>query len=257
MNLFDKDFPFADFLGEGDFSGIFFDPEDDNNIMDYGYKGSIKLNDRQYRDSMVLYADNKERMNDNWFAQSYNKIVKIYTNGSNTINSTLCKLGSRESEKRSILSRVNGEYIDLDEFDELISCSKMSIPTIVYTGSYVDLNAHRSPIINYGYTSTTIIPHVAKDFGIKKFIKSSGHIIKHVLKIEIPKGFPHLFAENGTNFPGQMELILPRKVIMDITYEPLSIITGRFVSHLQPLDHRICTSTPLKIYIWGTVLGDK
>lgn len=249
-------------------NGILLDPEEDNrHLHEFDFVnplGDIKVNDRQFNDSLRFYSDNKDRLLDPEFNDVYHKIVGIYTNGSNTLNTTLHRIGHGEPVERNILSRVNGEPINIDEFDHLINSSRLTKPTTIYTGSYMDIDRHRGKIAHlHGYTSSTLIPHVAKDFGIKIFDNSMlrslgyGQNIKHIIKLDLPKGFPHLFAENGTHFPGQMELILPRKMSIHIPDEPSSIITGKFASHMQPVDYRVSNSTPLKIFIWKCLLGEK
>jgi hypothetical protein len=85
--------------------------------------------------------------------------------------------------------------------------------------------------------STSLSPHVAKDFGKTWELgadvggKYSNIKVKNILRLHLPKGHPHLHTDNGSIFPGQGEIILPRNMRYQLGQQPTHIVHGKFDSY--------------------------
>lgn len=102
--------------------------------------------------------------------------------------------------------------------------------------------------------STSLSPHVSKDFGkIWTIGVHDGNNyretnVKNILRLHLPKGHPHLFTDNGSLFPGQGELILPRHMRYQLGQRPTHIITGRFNNHFINGER---DKSPTQYHIWN------
>lgn len=189
------------------------------------------FNDEQARNARIL----SQHTNDN---EEYHSIITPYTSSSNNLNKTLyqCQLKGTKPP-RIIKSNTDKDVdyptdIDTEKFDSLIRSYKLPHGMTVYTGLYFHPNDNHGKIAHVpSYLSTSLSPHVAKDFG-KRFSKGDS-VVKYILRIQLPKGQEYLFADNGSFYPGEGELILPRGSRFQFGHTPTHIIHGKFVDHVN------------------------
>lgn len=261
-------------------SPILFDPEKDNNglddernaleklgIPDYHGTGYMvpSFNDEQAKNARIL----SQQTNDN---DDYHGIIHPYTYNSYNLNNTLLHHHRNGSKPPNIIKshldndsepdEEDGSEIDIHKLDNLINSHRLPYEMTVYSGLHFHPNEHRGKIATLpSYLSTSLSPHVAKDFG-KNWIMGNEedgnyneHNIKNILRLTLPKGHPHLFTDNGSLFPGQGELILPRNMRYQLGQNPTHIINGSFNSHFG-LSH--LKNKTNQFHIWtGRLLPQK
>lgn len=240
--------PRNDPVAINDKSATFSDPEKSNiglgearnkpkniNIPDHhGFGYTVpRYNDEQAKNARLLSIGT--RSNDD-----YHNIMASYTAGSSNLNGTLIdhhRLGT--NPPRHILSNsFETEGLDTHALDRMIDSHRLPHAMTVYSGLHFNPNEHKGKIAHVPcYMSTSLSPHVAKDFGK---IYDVGHSdggrykstrVQHILRLHLPEGHRHLFTDNGSTLPGQGELILPRGMRYQIGNRPSHIITGTFSSH--------------------------
>ena len=242
-------------------SGILTDPEKHNrglgeernypeNIGIPNYHGSSyvipEYTDEQAKNARTL----SENVNDS--DSRYSSIIHPYTSNSYNLNNTLIQ-HHRSSTKppRIIKSHLDfyedeedGSEIDIHDMDHLIASHSLPHEMTVYSGLHFHPNEHRGKIaVVPSYLSTSVSPHVAKDFGKKwEQISHNGKSmktinVKNILRLHLPKGYPYLFTDNESLFPGQGELILPRGMRYQFGQKPTHIIQGKFKSHFPNIDN--------------------
>ena len=251
-------------------SNVFTDPDKSNNglgeeqykpnhlnIDDYHNKGFVVPNnnrehaniiksispivdkDNDYYDMMDAYTPNSYNLNNTLLQHSYNKTIPP-----NSIRANL----ERDNE------------VHLDKMDQLIGSHKLPNDMTVYTGTHLDPAQYRGKIMRLpAYTATSVNPHVSKDFG--KTFDTTNHqtgekeFVKHMLRIELPNGQHHLFADHGSHFPGQGELILPRNTRLQVGRDPTHIVHGNFANHANGKTN---PNNDTIHYIWNArILRDK
>lgn len=210
-----------------------------NGIPDYHNSGYvIPHNTAEHAKLSRVLTTNVREDND------YHEIVSKYTTNSYLLNKTLHNFGINGKVPPTFV-RANEDKdseIDTDKFDKLIDSHLTPEEMVVYSGLHIDpSNRGRSIYTNHPYMSTSINPHVAKDFGATfSHINRNGEkdYVKHILRIIIPQNYPHLFTDNGSIFPGQSEIILPRHTRFQLAQKPTHIIFGHFNSHFDNKPHR-------------------
>ena len=187
----------------------------------------------------------------------YHPIVHAYTRGSDNLNNTLWEhFKSKTTPPSSIAANLhNNVHIHLDHMDRLIAKHQLPHDMHVYTGLHLNPRDHPDKqLVLPAYTSTSVTPHVAKDFG-KYFYhtdKYGNHeVIKHILKIHLSKGFHHLSTDKGSLFPGQGEIILPRNLRLHVDDKPSHIITGSFNNHFSDKRNEYVEDT---YHVWNARL---
>lgn len=234
-------------------SKILYDPERDNKglgeernspenigIADYHGNGHVipHFTDEQARTARRLHESAVET-NSYHDTLGYNDILEQYTENSFNLNNELLKhhrMGSKHPE--TIDANYPGSPIHIPSFDRLIDYNELPEDTTVYSGLHFHPNEHRGKIAHLpAYMSTSLSPHVAKDFGKPWEMGSdngSGYRttrIKNILRLHLPKGHPGLFTDPGSHFPGQGEIILPRNMRYQLGQKPTHIVQGRFNRH--------------------------
>lgn len=210
-------------------------------IPDYHDMGHVfpSYTDEQAKNARILSANVNEHHPD------YHDILEHYTSNSYNLNNELIRHHRANTEPpESIKSHLdiededNYSDIHLRTFDKLIADHKLPTDVTVYSGLHFHPNEHRGKIAyNPAYMSSSLSPQVAKDFGKSwemgyhdgkdyKNIK-----VKNILRLHLPKGHSGLFTDNGSLFPGQGEIILPRGMRYQFGQRPTHIIEGRFHSH--------------------------
>lgn len=226
---------------------VLYDPEKDNkglgeeynyplhHVPDHHGTGGVipNFNDEQAKNAKLLSQNTKSD-------DVYHRIVTPYTTNSHNLNNTLFDHHIRGTTHPRII-KANGEEdseIDTELMDHLIKSHKLPSETTVYSGMHFHPNEHRGRIYTHpAYMSTSLSPHVAKDFGKNMEMGySDGNQyktvnVKNILRLHLPKGQKHLFTDNGSFFPGQGELILPRGTRFQLGQKPTHIIHGNFDSH--------------------------
>lgn len=228
-------------------SRTFFDPEKDNSGLGEDHNYPEHFTPDSYRGGHVRprYTDEHAKharalvQNTN-SDYDYHNIVLPYTSNSYRLNDTLFKhhLDGTTPPQTIKANDDDDSEIDTHEFDKIISSHRLPHDMTVYTGMHFHPSEHKGRIyVNPSYMSTSLSPHVAKDFG-KPFEMgySDGDEykekkIKNILRLHLPKGHEHLFTDNGSIFPGQGELILPRGMRYQLGQRPTHIIRGKFDSH--------------------------
>lgn len=175
---------------------------------------------------------------------NYHKIIHSYTTNSYNLNNTLIQHHrSGTNPPKIIKSHLDDDEnseIDTELMDHLIKSHKLPRDMTVYSGLHFHPNEHKGKIAHVpSYMSTSLSPHVAKDFGKEwQSTYHDGHEtqsigVKNILRLHLPKGHEHLFTDNGSLFPGQGELILPRGMRYQIGQKPTHIIQGNFGNHFS------------------------
>jgi hypothetical protein len=235
-------------------NGIMFDPEKSDNGLgaEYNYPENIGVpnyygtnyvspnyTDEQAKNAKILSASVNEHH------PFYHDILEHYTSNSYNLNNELIRHHRMNTDPpESIKSHLdrddedNYSDIHLHTFDKLIEDHKLPTDITVYSGLHFHPNEHRGKIAEVpSYMSTSLSPHVAKDFGKKWEMnyqdgKEFKHVeIKNILRLHLNKGQTGLFADNGSLFPGQGELILPRGMRYQFGQRPTHIIEGNFNNH--------------------------
>ena len=160
----------------------------------------------------------------------YRLIVPNYTNGSTDLNEHLYNRYKQGKPHDPVVQGIN-----VASLDHLIGMHKTPHAMTVYTGPYFNPADHAGKETTLpAFTSTSLTPHVAKDFGKwdnKRFANKDPESHRHVLRIHLPEGHPHLFASNRSVYQGQGELILPRQTKIQIAEKPSHIVRGNFNEH--------------------------
>lgn len=236
-------------------SGILYDPEKDNEGLgeDHNDPESIGVPDEHGTGHVYPNYTNEQAKNARALLQNtedssdYHSIVQPYTSNSYNLNNTIIQHHKNGTmHPRIIKSHLDyddsdeedGSEIDTHLLDHLISSHRLPRGMTVYSGLHFHPNDHRGKIAHVpSYMSTSLSPHVAKDFG--KSWEITHHDgselkttkVKNILRLHLPKGHEHLFTDNGSIFPGQGELILPRGMRYQLGQNPTHIIQGTFDNH--------------------------
>lgn len=174
----------------------------------------------------------------------YHNIISKYTTNSHVLNKFLHYHGINGTTPPRVIRANENENseIDTEKFDRIINSHLTKQEMVVYSGLHIDpSNRSRSIYINHPYMSTSINPHVAKDFGTtfsQYNINGDKSFVKHILRIIVPKNYPHLFTDNGSVFPGQSEVILPRHTRFHLGQRSTHFIVGHFNGHFDDKPHR-------------------
>ena len=169
----------------------------------------------------------------------YDHILNHYTTNSFNLNNTLMDYDrNRKTPPNFIRTNSNKDSkIDIRDLDRLINHHSLPEEMTVYSGIHFHPLEHRGKIARLpAYLSTSLSPHVSKDFGLPSdYFDNEGdkQFVKNILRIHLPKGFPHLFTDPASNFYGQGELILPRNMKMQLGQQPTHIIKGTFNNHFS------------------------
>ena len=262
-------------------SRILFDPEKNNNGIGEEWNSPENIGTPNYHYSPYViphYNDEQAKhiraliSNTNDSHPDYEDIVPKYTSNSYNLNNTLLQHHRNGTpHPRHIASHFDFDdedddsykpLIDTHAMDELINSHRLPHDMTVYFGLHFHPNEHRGKIAHLpAYLSTSISPHVAKDFG--NTWDMSGHDgnnyktikTKNILRLHLPKGHPHLFNDNASLFPGQGELILPRGMRYQLGQKPTHIIDGDFESHF---DGGVDKKRPIQYLFWtGRILPRK
>ncbi len=234
--------------------GILSDPEKNNKglgeehnepenigIPDYHDRGYVfpQYTNEQAKKARILSANVNEHH------PFYHDILEHYTSNSYNLNNELIRHHRANTEPpESIKSHLdyddddNYSDIHLQTFDKLIADHKLPTDVTVYSSLGFHPNEHRGKIaVVPSYLSTSLSPHVAKDFGKKWEMsvhdgKNYKDIqVKNILRLHLPEGHAGLFTDNGSLFPGQGEIILPRGLQYQFGQRPTHIIQGKFHIH--------------------------
>jgi len=174
--------------------------------------------------------------NTNHRDEEYKDVVDTYTNSSNELNSGLM----HHYRWRTPIPKILGQ-IEVNSLDKLIDNHRLPHPITVYTGLHFNPNDTKGKLVRFpAFTSTSLSPHVSKDFGIHEDEYDDGYYReshKHILRLQLPKNFPHLFTDPHSNFCGQGELILPRNLKLQIGHTPTHQVRGRFLDHFDDSDY--------------------
>lgn len=215
-----------------------------NFLPDVHGTGHVDSNftDEQAKNARALSSNTNDDHED------YHAIITPYTQNSYNLNNTLYSHHIKGIQHPRIIKshldyesdedEEDGSEIDVEKLDRLISSHRLPHAMTVYTGMHFHPNEHRGRIhINPPYMSTSLSPNIAKDFG-KWYETHQSHDgeykqvkIKNILRLHLPKGHEHVFTDNGSIFPGQGELILPRNTRFQYGQRPTHIIRGNFDSH--------------------------
>ncbi len=234
-------------------SRTFFDPErrntglgDERNspenigIPDYHDSGYVnpRYTNEQANHAILL----SRHVNENH--PSYHDILTHYTSNSYNLNNELIRhhrMGVPHPEYiKSHLDYDDEDFapeIHVPTLDKLIHSHKLPDNMTVYSGLHFHPNEHRGKIaVVPSFMSTSVSPHVAKDFGKDWRMYANydnEHLVKNILRLHLPKGHPGLYTDNGSLFPGQGEIILPRGMRYQIGHRPTHIVEGNFDSHFH------------------------
>lgn len=175
-----------------------------------------------------------------------------YTFRSDNLNSTLWnnyrnKLTTPNELKSHNIPSNKEPIINLNKFDSLIHSHKAPENITVYSGLHYHPSEYRGKVMfNPAYLSTSISPHVSKDFGIayNSFYDNEEVPIKSIVKFTIPKGHPMLYTESASHLPEQHEIILPRGVKYQLGQLPTHVINGKFKAHHND------KITRMQIHLW-------
>lgn len=155
---------------------------------------------------------------------SYKHAVSEYTYDSEHMNHALFK--DKQEGTKTAHSGATGKLIT--HMDSVIGHHKLPQKTTVYSGLHFNpSDFHNGKVHLPAYTSTSLSPHVAANFGKPhRTIGDDGNPIlhKHMMRLELPKGHNHVFTENHTNLPGEMEVILPRDTKLKFGDKPSHVI---------------------------------
>lgn len=224
-----------------------YDPEKDNkglgeehnypihHVPDYHGTGGVIPNftNEQAKNARLLSQSTKSN-------DDYHRIITPYTSNSYKLNQTLFEHHIKGTQHPRILKSNSEEDSDIDTemMDHLIRTHKLPKEMTVYSGLHTHPNEYRGRIyVHPAYMSTSLSPHVAKDFGKDMYMGHSDgkeykeSRIRNILRLHLPKGQEHLFTDNGSVFPGQGELILPRGTRFQLGQRPTHIIHGNLSSH--------------------------
>ncbi len=186
-----------------------------------------------------------------------NRLINRYTVESNKLNSKLFGLGIKGKQVPDTLSLIpshvsfftgNREDFPVSRFDHIIGRNRLPHPVTVYTGYHGNPNAKNGKnIILHAYTSTSLTPNVAKDFG-QEF--GGKPLEKHIFRMTLPKGFPHAHTVLNSMFPEEDEVLLPRGLKLSLPDKPTHIISGKFeyCGDSRPV--------PLKIHMWDAKINN-
>ncbi len=166
-------------------------------------------------------------------SDTYYTLMHNYTAGSAQLNSELF-----HAAKNNKPTPIFVDGMDVGDLDGLIKKHTLPHDMTVYTGTHFKPSEHMGKIVRFpAFTSTSLTPHVSKEFGVYEL---SGHEYDgtrqshiNILRINLPKGFNHVFTDPGSVYPGQSELILPRNIRMQIGQTPTHIIHGSFYDHFD------------------------
>lgn len=160
----------------------------------------------------------------------YRSIVPNYTNGSTDLNEHLYQRYKQGKRPNSVVQGIN-----IAKLDNLIKTHKTPHAMTVYTGPHFNPHEHAGKETTLpAFNSFSLSPHVAKDFGKwekKSFANKDPESHRHILRVHLPEGHPHLFTGNGSVYQGQGELILPRQTKIHIAEKPSHIVRGNFHEH--------------------------
>ncbi len=172
----------------------------------------------------------------------YDHILNHYTTNSYNLNTTLMDC-DRNNKTPPNFIRTNSNKdskIDIRDLDGLIKHHSLPEDMTVYSGLHFHPLQHMGKIARLpAYLSTSLSPHVSKDFGVNTYYMDKDmdrYFVKNILRLHLPKGFPHLFTDPASNSPGQGELILPRNMKMQLGQQPTHAIHGNFRNHFNNKD---------------------
>lgn len=177
--------------------------------------------------------------------EEYKSIVEPYTDSSASLNQGLFDHYHNKKPIPKILGKI-----EVRSLDKLIDKHRLPHPITVYTGLHFDPNKSRGKIVRLpAFTSTSISPHVSKEFGEPEYKGSYGHSesYKHILRLQLPKNFPHLFTDPHSYYCGQGELILPRNLRLQIGHTPTHTVSGNFLDHFDDSEY----ANKQKISFWN------
>lgn len=172
----------------------------------------------------------------------YDHILNHYTANSYNLNTTLMDYDRNRKKPPNFIrtNNNNDSKIDIRDLDRLIKHHSLPEDMTVYSGIHFHPLQHKGKISRLpAYLSTSLSPHVAKDFGIHTYYLDKDmdqHFVKNILRIHLTKGFPHLFTDPASNSPGQGELILPRNMKLQLGQQPTHAIHGNFRNHFNNKD---------------------
>lgn len=164
----------------------------------------------------------------------YHELISDYTRNSSPLNGQIYQSYLKGEPPKRFINITDEPDIDLPfdvrDFDKLIASHRLPHDINVYSGIHWDPRKHAGKIITLpAYTSTSLSPHVAKDFG--KVFMENGTPMVNIVKLHLPKGHPFVFADKGSFFPGQSEIILPRNLRIQMGIQPMHHIIGKFDEH--------------------------
>ncbi len=177
--------------------------------------------------------------------EEYKSIVNDYTESSFGLNSGLFEHYITKTPIPQFLGKI-----EVRSVDKLIDKHRLPHPITVYSGLHFDPNKTRGKIVRLpAFTSTSISPHVSKEFGESEYDHTVGYTESHrnILRLQLPKNFPHLFTDPHSNFCGQGELILPRNLRLQIGHTPTHIVSGHFLDHFDDSEY----ANKQKISFWN------
>ena len=227
-------------------SDVFYDPEysyerlgfDKYHPRNYGtYEHSNFVNPQFDREHFI----NLKALHDNTNTSGhYDNIVNKYSKTSNNLNQTLIRnFKAGETPAPIIKANISDDssHINIKHLDDLIHQHHLPHDMTVYSGLHFNPadEQYQKKIGHYpAYLSTSLSPHIAKDFGTEYTnIDKHGEEYYHhnILKLHLPKGTHHLFTDTSSVSPGQGELILPRGLKLQIGRKPKTVIAGHFIKH--------------------------
>ena len=227
-------------------SQILYDPEKDNKGLGderYNPKNIIQQ-DREETDYTEPHFNAEQAKNIQTLSDDtddddtrYHDIIPKYTWRSSGLNRQLFKHHARgEYPDREIFANDDDEHpINIDDFDDLIDSHRLPHEMTVYTGMHFHPNQHRGRIYTHpAYMSTSITPHVSKEFGESFEMYNpdgTSRKIKNILRLHLPKNHPYLLSDKASAYPGQGEIILPRHTKFQLGQKPTHIIRGNFLNH--------------------------
>lgn len=165
----------------------------------------------------------------------YKHAVGEYTHDSEELNNDLHR-DSLNGTEHAI--KKHGDLIK--KLDGLINKHKLPESMHVYSGLHFDPHDYDDER-NFGiksksdkidvhlpaYTSTSLSPNIASKFGKPKIShKDDGTRVveKHMMRLHLERGHKHLFTENHTGLPGEMEVMLGRNTKLKFDKNPSHII---------------------------------
>ena len=248
-------------------SDILYDPEKENKgLGDERYHPKFLISNGSFEPDYVEPHFNTEQakhiqaLSDNTDDDDkYHDIVSKYTWNSYKLNSELFdRHNKRKPVPEYLHANDDDEHpINISDFDNLIDSHRLPHEMTVYSGLHFHPNEHRGRIyIHPSYLSTSVSPHVSKEFGktLEMYDSENGtsRSIRNILRLHLPKGHPHLFTDKGSNYPGQGEIILPRNTRFQMGQRPTHIIRGNFLNHFG--NGRRATHNEFHIYT-GRILN--